>query len=566
MNLNRYRIPWLVVCLTLVGLLVPLCSSSVIAQGTATMQVGVVEFRNDSGVQGTVLARAATDAVVIELSKSNRFDVITRAQIDSKMKELGVKPPLSGVELSRLADELAAEAMIEGSVKAVDVRGSQAARTASVTLVIRMTDQSSGEVINGAIQRGVSQNHVGEECIDDDTLIAEALNNAAFLAVKTMVDYIIPEATVQNTVRTNEVLLNKGARDGLRSGMRMIVTRNREVIGELNVGEVDPLNSVAAIVKQTRGIRPEDKARAVFDMPTIERSGTSAAGRTGTSPSKAIKNGSSKLRNFLIGLGIAVLAYQLFKPHGETVGSVIAQTQVDPVGQPGVLVSWDSGSLGKGLNISKWNVYRDGSVLVGSVTAQSGLRSYLDTTATVGVSHQYFVSATYIVNSATGGSTGTTTGSSATIPNPTVGTQETELKAATGPATPIGRLTANQLTLPVANTTQDLNKVTFQWQSLLGADTYIVEASTDPTFSNPQFISSTVTFLPRPAGQTVTLVVSTTLFTLFKNVPNTTPIYWRVGARTAGDSPGPVPPPGRANYRYIYSEPSSFLPVAPVGP
>jgi len=56
------------------------------AQTMATMAVGVVDFANESGVQGEILSRMATDAVVVELSK--RFDVITRSQLERRWSSL----------------------------------------------------------------------------------------------------------------------------------------------------------------------------------------------------------------------------------------------------------------------------------------------------------------------------------------------------------------------------------------------------------------------------------------------------------------------------------------------
>ncbi len=50
--------------------------------------VGVVDFVNESGVQGELLARLATDAVVVEMAKSNRYEVsITRSVIKSEMEK-----------------------------------------------------------------------------------------------------------------------------------------------------------------------------------------------------------------------------------------------------------------------------------------------------------------------------------------------------------------------------------------------------------------------------------------------------------------------------------------------
>ena len=83
------------------------------AQLMPTYSVGVIDFVNESGVQGDLLARLATDAVVVEMSKSNRYDVsITRTMMNAKMDELGLRSPLTKLDLVRLGEVLSADAML----------------------------------------------------------------------------------------------------------------------------------------------------------------------------------------------------------------------------------------------------------------------------------------------------------------------------------------------------------------------------------------------------------------------------------------------------------------------
>lgn len=547
------------------------------AQGQAPMQVGVVEFRNDSGVQGELLARFATDAVVLEMSKSDRFDVVTRVQLETQMKQLGLRPPLSSVEVSRLGEALAAQAMIEGAVKAVEVRGTGAGRQALVTLVVRMLDQASGEVINGAVQTGYSNARVGY-APDDDKLIAEAIDNAAYLAVKTMIDYIIPEVTVLNTIRTNEVMLNKGARDGMRVGLRMIVTREAEIIGQLQVKQVQPDYSTAVIINAMRGIRPEDKARAVFEMPAVEVVRADPSSRQG-SPSGVTKKRSllSGLKNVLLPLAVVLVVKSMFTREGENVGAVSAEAGLSgynlPVesGTPGVRIKWNPRKLGRGLNVKEYHIWREnlpGPAIVvkpplitegeafddangrdvAYLTADPQTHKEVPGTTTVpaltlGRPYRYYVSAYYVVQSA---------GGDLFYESP---------RESTGQATPLAQIQQTELRLPLSGSQQNLHKVTFEWLSRRGADTYIVEASIDPLFRNPEFVSDPVPFSPIQNGQPVRIEISEKLYTVFRNVSSDREIWWRVGARSSGDSPGPIPPPGRPNMRYVYSESSRFYPI-----
>ena len=68
-----------------------------------------------------------------------------------------------------------------------------------------------------------------------------------------MVDYVIPEATIQMNVGADQVMLNRGSRDGIKPGMRMLVIRRKEVLGYIEVHSVDPINSNAKILKSLRG-------------------------------------------------------------------------------------------------------------------------------------------------------------------------------------------------------------------------------------------------------------------------------------------------------------------------
>ncbi|MEN6370892.1 MAG: CsgG/HfaB family protein [Armatimonadota bacterium] len=586
MNLRKHeRLYRLVSCVTVFGFILPLMLAvfpqAAVAQAQTPMQVGVVEFRNDSGVQGSMLARFATDAVVIELSKSNRFDVITRAQIDAQMKELRIANPLNSTERNRLGEALSADAMIEGSIKAVELRGSGATRRAAVTIVIRMVDQSSGEVINGAIQTGTSNVRVGSSP-DDDKLISEAIDNAAYQAVKTMIDYIIPEATVQNTIRTNEVLLNKGARDGIRLGMRMIVTRDREIIGEIEIRNVDPDNSTGFIVKQTRGISPEDKARAVFDMPEIARVQADPGTKSGP-PTVSAKKSSAlpKIGKIVLGVLVAWGVSKAFDSNGtESVGGVTAEAGLSgynlPVesGTPGVRVKWDTNKLGRGKNVIEYHIWRndvDGPVL----TARASDGVAFDDASARTTSYSTANSETHVKTS------GTTTVPAMTLSTPLkywvsalylVQSADSTLyyetdRMSTGQATPMTQIPVGNLTLPAAGSQQNLQKVTFEWLSRRGADVYVVEASSDPTFQHPEYVSSPVYYSPAADGQTVRLVVSASLYNLFSSATSDQPIWWRVGMRSSGDSPGPIPPSGRSSMRYLYSEINSFYPAdTPPGP
>jgi hypothetical protein len=324
------------------------------AQLMPTYSVGVVDFINESGVQGDLLARLATDAVVVEMSKTNRYDVsITRTMLKLEMENLGLRPPLTTIGLVRLGERLSADAMLEGAIKSVQIAGSGPTRRASVTLVAQMVDQASGEIINGAVQTGSSSARVGYTA-DDNALITEAINNAAFLAVKTMIDYVIPEATIMMNVGSSQVMINKGARDGIKAGMRMIVLRDREIIGYVDVTSTDPTDSYAKVIKSMRGIQPQDKARAIFEMPTVSNALKSEP-LPSQAPGHNRMGGSagSKIGKFLVGLLIVAGIASIF------IGGSGSPDAPRASAAGPLVIRWDPKLYNHGGNVSELQVIRD---------------------------------------------------------------------------------------------------------------------------------------------------------------------------------------------------------------
>jgi hypothetical protein len=160
-----------------------------------------------------------------------------------------------------------------------------------------------------------------------------------------------------------------------------------------------------------------------------------------------------------------------------------------------------------------------------------------------------------------------------------------------GQSTPINPVL---LTSPANNTASvNVSQFTPQFTSRNGADVYQVEVSTDRTFSNPSLIAryQIISSAPNADGvaQTVQnpidLTVSTELLrdTAFRTFVTdagcqgtgtgvTAPsLYYRVGARHDGDTPGPIhaisqnPSDPDKTFRFVYSQVFSFIP-APLPP
>jgi hypothetical protein len=239
-------------------------TSVVQAQPKRPPLVAVLEFavvpRSGSPA---ILGRAATDAVVLEMTRTGRFDSVPRAQMEQQMKASDLSIPLSNNDVQRLGQAIGSDYVAYGEI--TEIAFTEKPRRARVTLSVRLTDTLTGELANGAIQVGTSS--VKTESTDDDTLIQQAITDAAFSVVRTMNNYRPAEATVLLVRGGSEVSLNQGSRDGISRGQEMVVMRGGRYVGRIRVSSVGDTDSRAEVREGGNGIRPEDRARAIFKMP-----------------------------------------------------------------------------------------------------------------------------------------------------------------------------------------------------------------------------------------------------------------------------------------------------------
>lgn len=548
------------------------------AQQAARGTVAVVDFTVRPGLQQALLSRAATDAVAMELSRAG-FNVLPRTQVQNALQELSLEPILDRLGVMKLGKTLAVDSIVSGEVVAVTLEGSP--RTARVTILVRVTDVASGEDVNGAAVTGQSNPRVGYVG-DDDQLIREAISNAALQAATTIASYTIPEATVLNTVGTDEVLLNRGTRSGIQTGMEMIVLRGRDVVGRIRITRPSTSDAIAKVISSTLGIQPEDRARAVFKLPTVQFDrGKVKIAEPRAKPKSA---GLSNLGKIAVIIMIVVGATRIAQGGSSGVDSVKAEPITDPTG-PAVKISWKPSVFAQA-NQDRilYHVYRDPAdptrPRVPVLTARSNETYVVDTQATrtvsyvdiapgeevdtpdltdeedmpgvtAGQSYRYAVTLVYRFVSPYSGQAGGQQGQQ----QQDVTYRESDKKW-TGFATPL----TQPVLLRPANGSQDINlrSVDFEFQAVPGAQAYRVEISTDPTFQN-KALSFYTNEVMMPAGSTIT-IRNVNLSTKFSGTQR---LYWRAGARNINDQPGPAPWPGdsKGQYRYIWSEPFSFVPV-----
>ncbi len=628
--------------LPLSGLVVPAAANAQAAQGSVQTVI-IIDFQNKSGT-GAALAKFATDAVAVELANSGRFEVLKRNEVTRQAKQLGMVPPYDNIALTKLAQALAANDIITGEIAFADIYTKKGPKTARVGLLVKMRSGASSDLINGAAAVGTATAPPGGT--DDLTLLQEAVSNAAYEAVRSMLAYNLPEGTVLNTVGSPPnitILINRGSRDGVKEGMEMIVLRNNIKVGTIRVTTVYPTDSEPSVVNYTMGISPEDHVRAIFMMPTF------TANEEVAGPKPAQRKGAifSNIGKIVLALLLGVVIVAAAGGHNTSVTGVTAQAALDGA-TPIVQMQWRDNAFGSGtvLEYHIWRVPGNGFARTADpvATAPAGSPRYTDypvgapqqpigfwdgtkqflqvplsTTSgstssgtsaslvtpkagavpgfTVGQTYTYQISAVIrrqLITGTGGGGTGTGigtgggggtgtgigtgTGTGGGTGTTTSGTEDLETDpVSSGPVTP---LNMPVLVSPTDGATNvPATAAVFTWLSRTGADTFQVEVSQDPTFTNPSLIIQTRVLSTSPFADGVAQTsppinlsnlpaVKSFLNATAGSNPQPPQLYWRVGARHAADQPGPADwlqpmniKAGDNNFRFIYSTIRGFKPA-----
>ncbi|MCC6730522.1 MAG: hypothetical protein IT208_14400 [Chthonomonadales bacterium] len=588
---------------------------------TGTVQtVIVIDFANRSGTLGESLARRATDDVAVALAESGRFDVLGREEVARQAADMGLRKPYDRVALSKLASALGASAIVSGEVSYVHVDTKATPKAVTAGLKVRIEEATAGDLIAGAAQIGEARARPGGG--DNEALAGEAVDNAATLAVRQIVNSSLPEGTVISTVGGGaaasrlDVLINRGSRDGVKEGMEMIVLRDKQRVGKIQVTSVYPADSQARVVDNILGIRPEDKVRAVFPMPDFAKDGSVKAPR---------RNGRNSMRGLgqillAVVVGVAIVA-AVAGGSSSTVTGVVAEADIQNA-QPVVRITWRDNIWGA--STREYHIWRQPDAPYNfqgtPVAAVASQRQYFDQPAPYSFwdGTRGFLQAPLPQG---GGGTGSTqeaevvTPAAGIVPGFTVGRSynyvlNAVIRRLLGTANTgggggggtdqafedvdTGTVRSGQVT-PInqpllgpnpADQAQNVNLTAFNptWLSRQGADQFVVEVSTDRAFMNRNLILQfplVFSTAPNADGVTQTLPSPANLTSsevllrdpVFANFVNQQPgairptLFWRVGARNSQDSPGPVdwltkdPKSGNRAFRYVYSQARSFTPA-----
>jgi len=258
----------------LVGLLMlPISVSALFAQ--SAMRVLVADFAMlrevDPSLTGDIPAGWLEEALL----KWKNIEVIPRTQLWKEMMARNIVPPLTQDGLMQIANLLEATHVITGAVTFCKVwsRG----RRAQMIVQVEMTDVALSVAVNGAVVEA-------EASLSEASPLRvqmRALQAAVSRCAQEMENRPRLSGQVLAINSFNEIMLDIGSRNGVRKGMRFIVTRQEfdkelqryvnRAVGEIRVTETSPTDATAVQSVRYKAVQPLDKITAIFDISTCKR-------------------------------------------------------------------------------------------------------------------------------------------------------------------------------------------------------------------------------------------------------------------------------------------------------
>ncbi|UCC67229.1 MAG: hypothetical protein JSV79_08800, partial [Armatimonadota bacterium] len=269
----------------LTGVVVSPAAAQIATRAATTQSVAVAPFDNLSGILPEVLGDEAAAAISVELRDRLLPDVLPKADVTLQMRDLGYTPPLSDMELVRLAAELEVALVVTGQVRAARILRSPEGRFAEVVLAVRLFDRVARADVNGALVTGKGP---ASPDASDEVLLRKALAQAAFDAVEEMKSRPTITAMVLWS-RGEKMFFNVGTAGGVVTGMKLVGVRSGERIGVVRVTEADATGAYADLVEGT-SLRTGDHLRAIYELPTT----------VGAAPARVIAQTGKRFENVLI--------------------------------------------------------------------------------------------------------------------------------------------------------------------------------------------------------------------------------------------------------------------------
>ncbi|CAN5376079.1 hypothetical protein BH11ARM2_BH11ARM2_02750 [soil metagenome] len=360
-SLSGKVISQLVILTLLMPTLTLALMSRAVAQVATLPTWAVVEFTNRKSA-GTAFGKSASAAIIGELAKTGRYDIVPQENIQRAIETLGVdSPPKGNVNLLRVGQEVRASTIVNGDIVDYEVLNADGGKRARVSMLVVIYDVTSGIAVNGVAEVGVSTTRPSNT--SDDALINDAIAQGASLAVRDILSKTLPTATVQNTTSQNRAFINQGARSGFKGGQSVIVTRGRQQVATAKITEVEADSATISIERNGGvGIQPGDKVRAIFDIPSL-RTGFPNGDKPAATKGRSHGNPTGLL-TILIVLGIVALLLSHGNSGSQNAAASVTNEAINDVGlaatESGVIISWTGDGFFSGQQQQyRWQIFRD---------------------------------------------------------------------------------------------------------------------------------------------------------------------------------------------------------------
>jgi len=270
-----------ILCLSMVTLITGCSPSTTVKQKQAMTidknttlaglkrRIGVVDFQNKTTYGANRLGTSASDILITELAKSNRFIVVERDKLEHLMAEqkLGLSGAVDPNTAAKMGKILGLNAIVTGAISQFgeQTEGSEYLITQSknqvvkCTVDIRVVDVETGQVLYADSGAGLARKHtggvlgLGTRAGYDETLEGEALRAAIVKFVNNIIDQVSkkPWSCRVADVDGQSVYLNAGHDSGLPIGQKLtayhigrpikdpasglVIGNTEEKVGELKV-------------------------------------------------------------------------------------------------------------------------------------------------------------------------------------------------------------------------------------------------------------------------------------------------------------------------------------------
>ena len=196
--------------------------------------VVVLPIRDSLGAVGSAESQKATAAVVMALDDSGEFVVTAERDYKREIAAMGLEPPLSVPEQTRLAKRLQVDKVLSGNIVSLNVHP----RTGQVKvrLVVELLDIASGEFLDGA-NVGVMTKSIPGWSGERNQVINEALRQVAEAAASHILMPRTPVGYITSVSNNGQISVDIGAEDGIQPGTEMVIMRPiyQEDLGEVRL-------------------------------------------------------------------------------------------------------------------------------------------------------------------------------------------------------------------------------------------------------------------------------------------------------------------------------------------